>query len=479
MAAFAPLLLSTVLKGTVVLAMALVLAAALRRASGLARHRLWSLAFAALLLLPALVTALPPLPLPVPSPLAKLGSALTSNSSARARAFDSAQARRDDAPTSAERDGPAGRQEKRSTKSNDPTSAQAFAGRRATEPGTAREHASASAPMTASATASTPRQESGVTSLIGRHGPTTLLVVWLAGVAAGLVFLLAGVARAAWHARRARPVDDQDWLHDLEWHRNFFGIRRRVRLLESDRVRTPMTGGALRPMVLVPPGATTWSAERRRLVLLHELVHIRRWDVVRHWLARVGVALYWFHPLAWIAARSSSVAREQACDEEVLRLGVKPSVYARQLFELAQGLHSGRIPAAALPMIQRSQLSILRRGRARRAPRPWRRCSWCSRRCRRRWPCRRKSWRRQRSPAPSRPPRCRWRALSRPLRRRAPPAGPTVRGAAGSASRAASPPATTAARAASTPSAPPTASASCSSGSTTCACACGQAATSR
>jgi beta-lactamase regulating signal transducer with metallopeptidase domain len=193
-------------------------------------------------------------------------------------------------------------------------------------------------------------------SWLGGRPADAIFVLWLMGFVAAIGLLAASLGRGVAMVRRARPVEDAAWLDDLEWHRNFFGIRRRVRLLESSLARAPMTGGLWRPVVIVPEGAAAWSPVLRRLVLLHELVHIRRHDVVRHLVARAGVALYWFHPLAWLAARSSAVAREQACDEEVVRLGVKPSVYASHLLELAEALGHGRLPAAALPMIQRSQL---------------------------------------------------------------------------------------------------------------------------
>src|SRR5207245_1945940 len=65
--------------------------------------------------------------------------------------------------------------------------------------------------------------------------------------------------------------------------------------------------------------------------------------------------LYWFHPLVWIAARQSSVAREQACDEAVLALGTRPSAYAQVLLDLADSMQAPA-PLAALPMVERSLL---------------------------------------------------------------------------------------------------------------------------
>ena len=60
----------------------------------------------------------------------------------------------------------------------------------------------------------------------------------------------------------------------------------------------PMTWGWLRPVVLLPADSATWSDDRRRSVLLHELAHVRRRDWLADSIARAACALYWFNPLA-------------------------------------------------------------------------------------------------------------------------------------------------------------------------------------
>ncbi|MGH7712976.1 MAG: M56 family metallopeptidase, partial [Gemmatimonadaceae bacterium] len=72
--------------------------------------------------------------------------------------------------------------------------------------------------------------------------------------------------------------------------------------------------------------------------------------------------IYWFNPLAWLAARTERVTREQACDDAVLRCGSRPSTYAQQLLEVAHGDWPNTLAVAALTMASRS--SIARRLRA-------------------------------------------------------------------------------------------------------------------
>ena len=122
----------------------------------------------------------------------------------------------------------------------------------------------------------------------------------------------------------------------------------------------PMAWGILRPSVLMPADADAWPAERLRIVLLHELAHVKRRDCLTHMLAQISCALYWFNPLAWMAARHLRTERERACDDLVLAAGTRGPDYADQLLEIARVMRSGRFPAlfggASLAMAQRSQL---------------------------------------------------------------------------------------------------------------------------
>lgn len=179
------------------------------------------------------------------------------------------------------------------------------------------------------------------------------------------------VFRVVW---RATPVADDAW-HSLlgEWTARF-GLRRTVRLVCSDRIGMACTCGGWCPVLLLPHGAESWSPERRRVVLLHELGHIKRWDWLTQSLAYVVCSLHWFNPLLWLAARRMRIEREHACDDLVLATGSQPSVYADALLKIALGLrgasaarglhrvmHSGFVREvclnfAAVPMARGSSL---------------------------------------------------------------------------------------------------------------------------
>lgn len=96
-----------------------------------------------------------------------------------------------------------------------------------------------------------------------------------------------------------------------------------------------MTAGVLRPVIVLPAQAETWARTRRRLVLSHELAHVKRWDSLIEVLGFAATALHWFNPLAWIALNRLRIERERDCDNAVLNSGAKPSDYASLLMEIA------------------------------------------------------------------------------------------------------------------------------------------------
>jgi len=173
--------------------------------------------------------------------------------------------------------------------------------------------------------------------------------IWLSGVVVVLLLVALGMARIAWLDRVTQPAQDESWLLLVEQLSRKLGLTRSVRVLQAQAPAMPMTWGIRRPAILLPAEADDWSDERRRDVLLHELAHVKRHDFLVQLIARVACAVYWFHPLVWLAATRLREERERACDDHVLRAGATPSAYATHLLEIARGLRAA--PATSLASV--------------------------------------------------------------------------------------------------------------------------------
>ena len=177
--------------------------------------------------------------------------------------------------------------------------------------------------------------------LAAAQGPLLLrAAAWIWSVVA-LILLVAlggGLARLAWIAARCEPVIDPTWTTVLSEMSAHLRVRREVVLLQSDHESLLVTSGLWRPKIILPRGAAEWTADRIRVVLCHELSHVRRGDVRLQVLAGLLRAVYWFDPLVWITGWWLRHESERACDDDVLSLGMDGSEYATELLSIARVL---------------------------------------------------------------------------------------------------------------------------------------------
>jgi beta-lactamase regulating signal transducer with metallopeptidase domain len=297
------LMLDAFIKSAVILSAAGLLAASLRRASAASRHLVWSVAMASLLALPVLSVALPAWRTGTLPPLETVV-----NDEARDTAgFNPGLERVMAAPVS----------ERVHRRPSDIVSVGAESP--ASNSGSPRFDAA-------------PKPEESSWGVF--DWKIALALAWLAGAFAVIARLAIGSGRIWFLTRRAQGVETS-WVALARTLAVRLRLRGRVRIFKTDRISAPMTWGLARPAVLLPEDADEWSAERRWIVMAHELTHVKRRDCLIQTLAQLACAVYWFNPLVWIAARRLRVERELACDDHVLEAGAKASDYASHLVEIA------------------------------------------------------------------------------------------------------------------------------------------------
>lgn len=179
---------------------------------------------------------------------------------------------------------------------------------------------------------------------------------WGAGILALLGWLALVVHRLRALRRGAVSWLDVGWRIEMADCARILGLPKVPILLRSSEVKIPVAWGARRGVVILPSEATGWSPARRRAVLLHELAHLRRGDLVTSWIGEMARTLFWPNPLAWRALARLRAEAEQACDDLVLGMGIEPVGYARDLLELATG-GRGRRLGPALGLAKRKGLA--------------------------------------------------------------------------------------------------------------------------
>ena len=295
-------------KATLILVAALGITLSMQRASAGARHLVWLVTLATLLLVPAL-TAWAPIQLRVLPP--------TVDAKVRAPVVNSAE------PSS-----PTSKFDKAPPTTPAATDAELSAARSV-------EQEIASSPVLS--------------------GLSILLLVWavvVVAIGASLGYAAMMVKRIV---NRARPLDTEDWRTPLWEVSDRLELEEPPRLLRSEDAKMPFACGLLTPTIVLPAESDRWTLDRRRAVLLHELAHVRRRDLVGHTVGRFACALYWFHPLVWTAAKRLRSESERACDDLALNCGARASDYAEHLLDIVTGVRHHATPAVALAMARRKE----------------------------------------------------------------------------------------------------------------------------
>jgi len=170
---------------------------------------------------------------------------------------------------------------------------------------------------------------------------TFLLAAWACGFAAVAI---------CWSIRwnRVRKLRDSACLVDAP-------IEFPIPILSAAAPIEPGVFGVFRPVLLLPEGiAAELTPAQLRAILAHESCHLRRKDNFTATLHMAVQAIFWFHPLIWWIGASLIDERERACDEDVLRRGFQPDLYAAGILSVCKSYLSS--PLACLSGVTGSDL---------------------------------------------------------------------------------------------------------------------------
>ncbi len=184
------------------------------------------------------------------------------------------------------------------------------------------------------------------------------LMVWICGSMLLFIRIVLGIHGTKRLTREGQDIQDSLWRRLLYRFLEAVSLRRKISLLSHAKTMVPLTWGVVKPVVMMPAESKNWSENQRSSALYHELSHIKRGDYLVMILARVSRAIYWFNPLSWIILGMIKREQEKACDELVLKAGIKPSTYAENLLFIRNSVSDHwNPPAAVLGAMNKSHLN--------------------------------------------------------------------------------------------------------------------------
>jgi bla regulator protein BlaR1 len=168
---------------------------------------------------------------------------------------------------------------------------------------------------------------------VGLPLATMAAAIWGLGCATVLTVWLVRWRRVSAAVRAGAPITSGR-LHDVF---TSLGAPSTLPLVASDSSLEPGVFGIVRPVLLWPRDIDSRLDDAQvHAILAHELAHVQRRDNLTAMVHMLVEAVFWFHPLVWWIGSRLVDERERACDEEVVRLGSEPHVYAESILKTCQ-----------------------------------------------------------------------------------------------------------------------------------------------
>ncbi len=140
------------------------------------------------------------------------------------------------------------------------------------------------------------------------------LYIWILGVIITLAFNLAGYIRFSKYLRQTNKAATNEQNRMLN---ALLNGRHHVRLAQNPFISTPMLLGILRPCIIIPD--VDFDENQLENILLHEISHLRRFDIAVKWLTMIAASIHWFNPFMHFIKKEMNHVCELACDEAVIK----------------------------------------------------------------------------------------------------------------------------------------------------------------
>lgn len=159
------------------------------------------------------------------------------------------------------------------------------------------------------------------------------MVVWCVGMLSCMIYFTVSYLRCRFEFQTALPVENPFAQHWLAEHPH-----RCPAIRQSDKISTPLTFGIWRPVILMPKNTDWENTQQLEYILMHEYIHIRRYDALSKLLGTYAICVHWFNPFVWIMYILFNRDVEISCDEHVVRCFGEnaKSVYAKILIQMEE-----------------------------------------------------------------------------------------------------------------------------------------------
>lgn len=176
---------------------------------------------------------------------------------------------------------------------------------------------------------------------------STISLVWLSGTSILIFIVIYSHMVFLRKSKNFLQINDPETLSILKSCKSNLGINTSISLYLAPGIKSPCIAGVIRPRIFIPENTYELvNHQQLRHILMHELAHYKRKDVLLNHLITAVNIFYWFNPVIWYAFIQMNRDREIACDTCVLEaLEQDESIpYAMTLIKMTRFLSQNQRP---------------------------------------------------------------------------------------------------------------------------------------
>lgn len=145
-----------------------------------------------------------------------------------------------------------------------------------------------------------------------------LPLVWMAGFITTLFISIFMCFTLKKQVKINKNIANENIKFILKKCKNIMNIKVNINLVVNDDIRTPALSGIIKPTILFPNAMLDLKDDEIKYILLHELSHYKRKDILVNYLLVLLQCIHWFNPFIWFFFKKIREDMELATDEMVV-----------------------------------------------------------------------------------------------------------------------------------------------------------------
>lgn len=147
------------------------------------------------------------------------------------------------------------------------------------------------------------------------------IVIWVLGVIVISSFMILSVLRVNNNIKRSKTISDVEIINILKKCKNEVCVDKKIKLIETNIIKSPCVYGFIKPKILVPKSILNCKERINfKYIFLHELLHIKRHDILINHIIFYLNTIHWFNPIIRYSLNKMKDDMEIICDSEVLSI---------------------------------------------------------------------------------------------------------------------------------------------------------------